>query len=72
MGKKEGIGSHQERSDKENLSVERRQHKRYQQIEYEESKVWTWAGKNTPLLKNLNLLVNKTNENKRKEQRISF
>ena len=35
MGKKEGIGSHQERSDKENLSVERRQHKKYQQIEYD-------------------------------------
>lgn len=72
MGKKERIGAHQERSDKENLSVERQQHKKCQQIEYEESNVWTWAGKNTPLLKNLNLLVNITNENKRKERQISF
>ena len=44
-GKKERIVADQERSNKENLSLERQQHKKYQHIEYEESKVWTWLEK---------------------------
>ena len=45
MGKKKRIGADQERSNKENLSLERQQHKKYQHIEDEESKVWTWLEK---------------------------
>ena len=47
MGEKKRIGADQERSNKENLSIERQQHKK-QHIEYEESKVWTWLEKKTP------------------------
>ena len=38
MGKKEGIVAHQERSDKENLSVERQQHNKLQQINMKKAK----------------------------------
>ena len=57
-------------SNKEKFEFRKTVTKKYQQIEYEETYVWTWQEKVNLSKKNLNLLVKKPNGNKEKNSKF--